>query len=139
MLTVWVGGACARRLNAHVVQVLIVVFFASTGILRICAIILGNLNLSSRSIVCLPSCLYEIHLGITPKPLEAVTEPDYAAESTPKRSRANKQQPSWYEAQDLTVLKARSNEITAIQPEIALFGSLKVVDVSNTFLSWTVS
>ena len=31
---------------------------------------------------------------------------------------------------DLTVLKARSNEIVAIQPEIALFGSLKAIDVS---------
>ena len=31
---------------------------------------------------------------------------------------------------DRTVLKARSNEIVSIQPEIALFGSLKAIDVS---------
>ncbi|KAL5526379.1 hypothetical protein ACEPAF_8102 [Sanghuangporus sanghuang] len=94
----------------------------------------GNLNLSSRSLPCIPSCLFEIHLGVKPQPLDSVTEPDYTAEDTPKRNRPNKQQASWFEAQDLVVLKARSNEITAIQPELALFGSLKVIDLHSNQL-----
>ncbi|KAL5504324.1 hypothetical protein ACEPAH_8398 [Sanghuangporus vaninii] len=94
----------------------------------------GNLNLSSRSLPCIPSCLFEIHLGVKPQPLDSVTEPDYTAEDTPKRNRPNKQQAAWFEAQDLVVLKARSNEITAIQPELALFGSLKVIDLHNNQL-----
>ena len=44
--------------------------------------------------------------------------------------RVGNKQTSWFEAQDLVVLKARSNEIVAIQPELSLFGSLKVIDVS---------
>lgn len=76
-----------------------------------------------------------MHLGVTPKSLDSVTEPDYPADDTPKRSRQNKQQTSWFEAQDLMVLKARGNEIVTIQPELSLFGSLKVIDVSiNTDL-----
>ncbi|KAL5486204.1 hypothetical protein ACEPAI_7249 [Sanghuangporus weigelae] len=94
----------------------------------------GNLNLSSRSLPCIPSCLFEIHLGVKPQPLDSVTEPDYTADDTPKRNRPNKQQASWFEAQDLVVLKARSNAIIAIQPELALFGSLKVVDLHSNQL-----
>ncbi|KAH8112006.1 RNI-like protein, partial [Phellopilus nigrolimitatus] len=95
----------------------------------------GNFNISSRSLVCIPSCLFEVHLGVTPKPLDSVTEPDYPVDDAPKRNRQNKQQPSWFEAQDLMVLKARSNEIVALQPELSLFGSLKVVDLHNNRLS----
>ncbi len=71
-----------------------------------------------------------MHLGVTPKPLDSVIEPDYPVDETPKRSRQNKQQTSWFEAQDLMVLKARGNEIVALQPELSLFGSLTVIDVS---------
>ncbi|KAI5120112.1 hypothetical protein M0805_002196 [Coniferiporia weirii] len=95
----------------------------------------GNINLSSRSLVCIPSCLFEIHLGVTPKPLDAVTEPDYSAASAPKRAGQSRHQPSWFEAQDLMVLKARSNEIIALQPEISLFGSLKTIDLHSNRLT----
>lgn len=43
--------------------------------------------------------------------------------------------PSWFEAQDLQVLKAWSNEIVEIQHEISLFGSLKVVDLHQNKIS----
>jgi hypothetical protein len=92
----------------------------------------GNLNLSSRSLACLPSCLFEIHLGVTPQPLPGVTEPDYPEEDA-RRVRSKRQDPSWFDAQDLMVLKARTNEIVAVQPEISLFGSLKTVDVRIPF------
>ncbi|KAL5525592.1 hypothetical protein ACEPAG_6928 [Sanghuangporus baumii] len=94
----------------------------------------GNLTLSSRSLPCIPSCLFEIHLGVKPQPLDSVTEPDYTAEDTPKRNKPNMQQASWFEAQDLVILKARSNDIIAIQPELALFGSLKVIDLHSNQL-----
>ena len=57
-----------------------------------------------------------------------MTEPEYP-EDEPKRARTKRQEPSWFDAQDLVVLKARTNEIVAIQPEISLFGSLKTIDV----------
>lgn len=71
-----------------------------------------------------------MHLGITPDRLKGVDEPEYPAlEENPKRSR---QQPSWFEAQDLLVVKAGYNDITALQPEICLFGNLKSLDVRNS-------
>lgn len=89
----------------------------------------GSINLSIRSLPCLPSALFEIHLGINPDPLKSVPiEPSIGTTvDTPATSRRGG--PSWFEAQDLTVLKAWHNEIIEIQPEISLFGSLKTVDV----------
>jgi hypothetical protein len=93
----------------------------------------GSINLSIRSLPCLPSALFEIHLGITPDPLKSVPiEPSIGTTvDTPATSRrvGRSGGPSWFEAQDLTVLKAWNNEIIEIQPEISLFGSLKTVDV----------
>ncbi|EFI27620.1 leucine-rich repeat-containing protein 40 [Coprinopsis cinerea okayama7 len=39
--------------------------------------------------------------------------------------------PAWFEAQDLTVLKAWNNEIIEIQHEISMFGSLKTLDIAS--------
>lgn len=88
------------------------------------------MNLSSRDLPCIPSALFEIHLGITPDPLKSVeqepsieTSPDLLAKSD-RPSRRD------WEAQDLHVIKAWNNDIVEIQHEISLFGSLKVIDVS---------
>jgi hypothetical protein len=81
--------------------------------------------------------LFEIHLGITPDPLKSVpNEPSIGTTAdTPANPRRGGRSdgPSWFEAQDLTVLKAWNNEIVEIQPEISLFGSLKTVDVRSFF------
>lgn len=45
------------------------------------------------------------------------------------RWKANGDAPTWYDAQDLEVLKAWSNEILEVQAEISMFGSLKTFDV----------
>lgn len=94
----------------------------------------GSLNLATRSLPCLPSILFEIHLGLTPDPLKSVpNEPPYpASESKPGRRRGG-DTPAWFEAQDLTVLKVWNNDIQEIQHEISLFGSLKTVDVRLLF------
>lgn len=74
--------------------------------------------------------MFEIHLGITPDPLKLVPEEPPVASSGPQDRRSTQRGgPAWFEAQDLQVLKAWSNEIVEIQHEISLFGSLKVVDV----------
>ena len=36
---------------------------------------------------------------------------------------------NWYDARDLEVIKAWSNKIVELQPELSLFGSLKTLDV----------
>lgn len=36
---------------------------------------------------------------------------------------------NWYDAKDLEVVKAWSNNIVELQPELSLFGSLKTLDV----------
>ena len=98
----------------------------------------GALNLASRSLPCIPSALFEIHLGIKPEPLKLVpVEPPITTSSSDDPSAArrradNHKGPSWYEAQDLEILKAWSNEIVEIQPEISMFGSLKTIDVRIT-------
>ncbi|KAI0715775.1 hypothetical protein C8T65DRAFT_643114 [Cerioporus squamosus] len=95
----------------------------------------GAINLSSRDLPCIPSALFEIHLGITPELLKsAPVEPPIGSSGSSARRTANQNAPSWYEAQDLEVLKAWSNEIQEIQPEISMFGSLKVVDLRNNKL-----
>ncbi|KAF7328947.1 hypothetical protein MVEN_02524600 [Mycena venus] len=89
----------------------------------------GSVNLSTRSLQCIPSALFDIHLGITPEPLKSVPEEPPlppAPETGPRRKHTG---PAWYETQDLEILKAWGNEIVEIQPEIALFGSLKSIDL----------
>ncbi|KAF6743555.1 leucine-rich repeat-containing protein 40 [Ephemerocybe angulata] len=98
----------------------------------------GTLNIATRSLPCLPSGLFDIHLGITPDPLKSVeNEPKLPAaeEEAPTRRGAKRNAPAWFEAQDLTVIKAWNNDITEIQHEISLFGSLKTVDLHNNKLS----
>ncbi|TFK49708.1 hypothetical protein OE88DRAFT_1632756 [Heliocybe sulcata] len=96
----------------------------------------GQINLSTRSLRCLPSALFEIHLGVKPDPLPSLPEepalPDSKAATKYKNGR---EVPTWYEAQDLQVLKAWSNEIVEIQHEISLFGSLQTMDLHNNKLT----
>jgi len=70
---------------------------------------------------------------VTPDSLKSVPkEPPIGTTSdatTAPRRGGRRDGPSWFEAQDLHVIKAWNNEIIEIQPEISLFGSLKVVDV----------
>lgn len=90
----------------------------------------GAVNLASRALPCIPSALFEIHLGVTPEPLKSATqEPPIGSSSDQSTHRKTQKEPSWYEAQDLEVLKAWSNEIIEIQPELSMFGSLKTIDV----------
>ncbi|KAI0706998.1 hypothetical protein C8Q76DRAFT_816931 [Earliella scabrosa] len=91
----------------------------------------GAINLSSRDLPCIPSALFEIHLGVTPEPLKSAPVEPPIGESGAGRRRGNGDAPSWYEAQDLEVLKAWSNEIVEIQSELSMFGSLKTVDLHN--------
>ncbi|KAI6042497.1 hypothetical protein EDC04DRAFT_2968164 [Pisolithus marmoratus] len=96
----------------------------------------GSLNIASRSLPCLPSALFEIHLGITPDPLKSVVqEPPITSAESPSKRPTQRGGPAWFEAQDLQVLKAWSNEIVEIQHEISLFGSLKVVDLHQNKIS----
>lgn len=103
----------------------------------------GAINIASRALPCIPSALFDIHLGVTPKPLPSVAqEPPIGTSSEQSARRRVQKDPSWYEAQDLEVLKAWSNEIVEIQPELSMFGSLKTIDVRhNAFFStcWLVS
>ncbi|KAK2459897.1 hypothetical protein APHAL10511_008097 [Amanita phalloides] len=92
----------------------------------------GSINIATRSLPCLPSALFELHLGITPEPLKSVlNEPPLPPpSSTELRASARRgNNVAWYEAQDLHVLKAWNNDIIEIQPEISLFGSLKTIDL----------
>ncbi|KAJ6589021.1 hypothetical protein B0H19DRAFT_1102525 [Mycena capillaripes] len=87
----------------------------------------GSINLSTRSLQCIPSALFDIHLGITPQPLKSVPEePPLPPAPETGRKRTG---PAWFETQDLEILKAWGNEIVEIQPEISLFGSLKSIDL----------
>lgn len=100
----------------------------------------GNLNLASRDLPCIPSVLFEVHLGLNCQPLALVpNEPAHPPSDRPGRRRGGDTNVSWYEAQDLEVLKAGNNEILEIQPEISLFGSLKNVDVRVLLISSIVT
>jgi len=77
--------------------------------------------------------LFEIHLGVTPEKLKLVPGEPPLPESSSKKASGGKEAPSWYEQQDLEVLKAWNNEILELQSEISLFGSLKNVDVCLHF------
>ncbi|KZT41807.1 hypothetical protein SISSUDRAFT_1016912 [Sistotremastrum suecicum HHB10207 ss-3] len=89
----------------------------------------GSLNISSRLLHSIPQYLFESHLGIVPEPLKNAPPEEHTA-----RSGSGKTISSW-QAQDLSVLKARDNSILEIQPEIALFGSLKLLDLHNNKLT----
>ncbi|KAG6841487.1 hypothetical protein C0991_010675 [Blastosporella zonata] len=83
------------------------------------------------------TALFEIHLGITPEPLKLVTNepvlpPTDASDAPRRKGRADN--PSWFEAQDLLVLKIWNNDIVEIQHEISLFGSLKTLDLHQNKL-----
>ncbi|CAK5263046.1 unnamed protein product [Mycena citricolor] len=87
----------------------------------------GSVNLSTRGLQCIPSALFELHLGVNPVPLPSVPdEPPLPPAVETGRVRKSS---AWYEGRDLEILKAWGNEIVEIQPEIALFGSLKSVDL----------
>ncbi len=91
----------------------------------------GTLIIAPRSLKCLPSALFKLHLNLTPGPLKSVPEepPLPTAPAEALTGRGSGKNPAWFEAQDLQVLKAWSNEIEEIQHEISLFGSLKIIDV----------
>ncbi|KAF8839643.1 hypothetical protein BDN67DRAFT_969756 [Paxillus ammoniavirescens] len=96
----------------------------------------GSINLVSRSLPCLPSALFEIHLGVKPDALKSVPEePSISSSEAPGRRPGQREGPAWFEAQDLQVLKAWNNEIIEIQHEISLFGSLKTVDLHQNKIS----
>ncbi|KAK7048204.1 hypothetical protein R3P38DRAFT_2867969 [Favolaschia claudopus] len=88
----------------------------------------GSINLSTRSLQCIPSALFDLHLGITPEPLKSVPEEPPLPPPSEVRRRAN-QSPAWFDTRDLEIIKAWGNEIVEIQPEISLFGSLKSIDL----------
>ncbi|KAI0043998.1 RNI-like protein [Auriscalpium vulgare] len=94
----------------------------------------GSINLAARSLPCIPSALFEIHLGVKPEPLQSVPEEPPLPESGRKKPSNSNAAPSWYEQQDLTTLRAWNNEIIELQPEISLFGSLKNIDLHNNRL-----
>ncbi|KAF9475834.1 L domain-like protein [Pholiota conissans] len=96
----------------------------------------GSLNIATRSLPCLPSALFEIHLGLTPDALKSVPNEPVLPPSEPKLLRRGGQnKPAWFEAQDLTVLKAWNNDIQEVQHEISLFGSLKTIDLHKNKLT----
>ncbi|EKM58687.1 uncharacterized protein PHACADRAFT_159776 [Phanerochaete carnosa HHB-10118-sp] len=93
----------------------------------------GAVNLASRGLPCLPSALFEIHLGIKPEPLKLVPVEPSITTGTSDDPSASKRRNG---AQDLEILKAWSNEILEVQPEISMFGSLKSVDLHNNRLTF---
>src|SRR5262245_44882191 len=98
-------------------------------IVRLIYAITGSLDLSSRELTRIPTYLFVSHLEVNPEPLKLappeVVEPE-APEKVKKRA-------ARYEQEDLSILKAWNNQLVELQPELSLFGSLKVVDVSNLF------
>lgn len=68
---------------------------------------------------------------MTPAPLKLVSdEPKLPpADETASLRKGKKDSPTWFNAQDLEIMKAWSNRIVEIHPEISLFGSLKTIDV----------
>ncbi|KAG1840997.1 hypothetical protein DFJ58DRAFT_718238 [Suillus subalutaceus] len=79
----------------------------------------GAINLSSRSLPCIPSAF---SVASEP-PISSSTDASSSSRRTGQR-----EGPAWFEAQDLHVLKVWNNDIVEIQHEISLFGSLKTVD-----------
>ncbi|KAG6830036.1 hypothetical protein H0H92_002454 [Tricholoma furcatifolium] len=84
------------------------------------------------------TALFEIHLGITPDPLKSVPNEPVLPPTDPSdapRRKGRGDNPAWFEAQDLVVLKLWNNEIAEIQHEISLFGSLKTLDLHQNKLT----
>lgn len=77
----------------------------------------GSVNLTGRQLASVPVYLFECHLGIVPDSMKA-THNASSAQGT-----------SWYGARDLSILKLANNEISAIPPEISLFGAITILDV----------
>jgi len=82
---------------------------------------LGKLDLSFRSLQCLPYALFNLHLG---------TEPSFPPPPSPGSQEKEVKQPAFYECVDLVSLRARDNTIEELQDEISYFVSLKLIDVS---------
>ena len=92
--------------------------------------VLGAINISSRGLPCIPSALFEIHLGLTPEPLKLVpNEPPLPQNDSAVARKKVTTEICWYDAKDLEVIKAWNNKIVELQPELSLFGSLKTLDV----------
>jgi hypothetical protein len=136
----WVDGPSRKPSNARGAQVTFLPsFFCVSGRIVTNKLRLphkGTINISTRGLPCIPSALFEIHLGITPDPLKSVVKEPPISTGTenpaaPQRRKGGggRDAPAWFEAQDLQILKAWSNEIVEIQPEISLFGSIKTLDV----------
>ncbi|KAG5221773.1 Iron-sulfur clusters transporter atm [Salix suchowensis] len=87
----------------------------------------GSVNFAARSLPCIPSGLFEIHLGVTPERLASVTEEP--ALPPPDDKATSRRRGDVTSLLDLHVLKAGNNDIIEIQPEISMFGSLKNIDV----------
>ncbi|KAF8895987.1 hypothetical protein BD779DRAFT_1466031 [Infundibulicybe gibba] len=96
----------------------------------------GSVNIATRSLPCIPSALFEIHLGLTPDKLKSVPDEPPLPPATAQGGR-KRDTPAWFEAQDLQVLKAWNNDIIEIQHEISLFGSLKFLDASRILIPLT--
>jgi hypothetical protein len=96
-------------------------------------------NLASRELTRIPSYLFESHLTLTPKPLENAPPEVVEPEVPSKIKRPGNT--TWYEQADLTILKVWDNAIVELQPELSLFGSLKIVDVSQflVFYDYTLN
>jgi hypothetical protein len=88
----------------------------------------GSIVLTSRELTRIPSYLFESHLSLTPEPLPNSPPEVVEPEVPTKIKRSTKT--TWYEQADLTSLKVWDNAIIELQPELSLFGSLKVLDVS---------
>jgi hypothetical protein len=64
---------------------------------------------------------------MTPEPLKDAP-PEVVEPEVPSKIKKSGNT-TWYEQVDLTVLKVWDNELVEIQPELSLFGSLKIIDV----------
>jgi hypothetical protein len=78
-------------------------------------------------------------LGLTPEPLKLVpNEPPVPENDSVAARKRTAKDVNWYDAKDLEVVKAWSNKIVELQPELSLFGSLKTLDVSLYAVSFAV-
>jgi hypothetical protein len=83
----------------------------------------GRLNICSMELERLPKQLWTKVLGM---PDNEITRP-----STPPVGGDDDETVPSYEVEDLTQLKAASNMLKEIEPEIGWFGSLRILDVSG--------
>lgn len=70
---------------------------------------------------------------MTPEPLKEAPPEVIEPEGPPKKVK-KVSNTAWYEQIDLTTLKLWDNEIVELQPELSLFGSLKIVDLHKNKL-----